>query len=122
MKKLGCLLLALVLCVSLVACGGSNKGPGKEQLENLTNAYNQVATLYNEVATNAQANGWMEDEGALFWLQSAGDLLDEIEAGLPEDVDMDFLQRRLRGGMANTRDLIMMVTIPNDVANDGGVG
>lgn len=215
MKKTISLLLALILCLSLTACGGK-KGPSEEQLTAITDAYNEAADLCKEVSSNAQANGWMddqdtadaikaisdkldpigkaldskkysdlgkdvdfdtlpgeirgylpelealeqkvskkanvevpeevaeyyselqelyqqalelmeqngwmEDEGALFWLGQAKELLDEAEVGFPDDTDMEVLIRHFRSVCANTRDLIMMVTIPYDIANDGGVG
>lgn len=217
MKKTISLLLALVLCLSLAACGGK-KGPSEEQLTAITDAYNKAADLYKEVSSNAQDNGWMEDqetadaikaigdklepigkaldgdisglgkdadldqlpeelrsylpelesledkvskryvvipeemldsynelaelyqqaydlmqtngwaedEGALFWLEQAKIYLDDMESGFPNNPerleDPEKFDRSFRSACANTRDLIMMVNIPYDIANDGGVG
>lgn len=43
MKKLVSLLLALMMCVSLAACGGPDKQPAID-------AYNKAAAAFNEVA------------------------------------------------------------------------
>ena len=84
MKKLFALLLATMLVMNLTACGGDSSseqtaaetaaeteaaeeavsadGPTEEQLAALTEAYNQAATLYNDVAVAVNENGWMNDE------------------------------------------------------------
>lgn len=104
MKKVISLLLALVLCVSLAACGGS-KGPSDEQLTAITNAYNEAADLYEEISSNAQANGWMDDQETADAIKALGDKLDPIGKALDskkfsdlgKDVDFDTLPGEIRG-------------------------
>ena len=81
MKKLLTLLLTLAMCAFLTACGGESSnsdsgtsggstesdsgtasGPTEDQISKIKDAYNQVATLYNEAVTNAQSSGWDADE------------------------------------------------------------
>lgn len=49
MKKLIALMLALLLCLTLVACGGPD-------LEEASAAYTKASTAYNEVATYMNEN------------------------------------------------------------------
>ena len=81
MKKLCSLLLAFVMCASLVACGGSDDS----QLEKLAEAYNQVAPLYNEAYTTAEENGWLADEQTAAELEVLSATLSYIGSGLTED-------------------------------------
>lgn len=94
--------------------------------EEMLDSYNELTELYQQAYDLMQANGWTEDEGALFWLGQAKDYLDDMEAGFPDNPerleDPEKFDRSFRSVCANTRDLIMMVTIPYDIANDGGVG
>lgn len=104
MKKVISLLLALVLCLSLAACGGS-KGPSDEQLTAITNAYNEVSNLYSEVTANADNNGWMDDLETADAIKAIGDKLDPISKALNNkqfsdlgaDVDFDKLPGEIRG-------------------------
>lgn len=104
MKKVISFLLALALCVSLAACGGG-KGPSDEQLTAITNAYNDAADLYKEVSSNAQANGWMDDQDTADAIKAIGDKLDPIGKDLDNkkfsdlgaDVDFDKLPGEIRG-------------------------
>lgn len=61
MKKLIALLLALVLCLSLVACGGPDKQPAID-------AYNKLATNYNAFVekNNADLSGWETEDIEFF--------------------------------------------------------
>lgn len=112
MKKPVSLLLALMMCLSLIACGDSadedvfvseessaqvqedaddgqtrtQDGPTDEQLQALTEAYNQAATLYNDVATTANANGWMSDAQTATDIQAFGDSLEPIGEALTGDL------------------------------------
>lgn len=103
-KKLISLLLTLTMCASLAACGGGNNtvsntpgsapssapsstgGPTDAQLSTLTDAYNQVAILYNDVATTAQVNGWMDDQETNAAIQTIGDILDPVGQALTGDM------------------------------------
>ncbi|MCH5343948.1 MAG: hypothetical protein J1E64_07905 [Acetatifactor sp.] len=100
MKKLVSLLLVLVMCATLAACGSkgnttsgtpssapsSTDGPTDAQLQALTNAYNQVAVLYNDVAITADANGWTADEETTAAIQTIGDMLDPVGQALAGDM------------------------------------
>lgn len=120
MKKTVSLLLALMMSLSLIACGESAEddlavseeessaqmqedagdsqaqedvsdvqtqdGPTDEQLQALTDAYNQAAVLYNDVAIAANDNGWMNDEETAAEVQSIGDTLEPIGVALTEDL------------------------------------
>lgn len=107
MKKTVSLLLALAMCLSLAACGGgddgaassdastdvsssSGGGPTDAQLQTLTDAYNEVAVLYNEVATTAQENGWTADAETNTKIQTFSAMLDPVGNALTGDIsDLD---------------------------------
>ena len=130
MKKFLVLILALVMALSLVACGGevveeepaavveeevveevveeepveevveeepaasvgivdaSGAEVTEEQIIALANAYNEVAPVYNEIYTTAEANGWLEDELTFTELNAVGTTIGFIGAGLTEDLTM----------------------------------
>lgn len=123
MKKFLALLLALVMCLSLVACGGSDepaeaetstsevaeeaeeteeeevtdtvtitdkdgKEVSQETLAELTEAYNAVAVVYNDIATAANENGWMSDEQTATELNAVSTTLSFIGTALAEDITM----------------------------------
>ena len=48
MKKITSLLLALIMCMSLVACGGSDNQPAIDAFNKASDAYDEVATIINE--------------------------------------------------------------------------
>ena len=48
MKKITSLLLALIMCMSLVACGGPDKQPAIDAFNKTSNAFNEVAAVINE--------------------------------------------------------------------------
>ena len=48
MKKVTSLLLALIMCLSLVACGGPDKQPAIDAFNKASDAYDEVATIINE--------------------------------------------------------------------------
>ena len=110
-KKLVSLLLTLAMCASLAACGNSGSGstpkvnndgstsgtvensgsgtvsgPTDAQLSALTDAYNQVAVLYNDVAVTAQTNGWTEDQETNAALQTIGIMMDPVGQALSGDM------------------------------------
>ena len=99
MKKFLALLLAMMMVLSLAACGGdssadsaaddaavSEDGPTSEQIQAVTEAYNQVATLYNDVATAANENGWMADEQTAADIQTIGATLEPVGTALAGDM------------------------------------
>lgn len=110
MKKLLSLALALVLCVSLAACGGKEPAPSEpaepapaesapepapesnggneEQTQALSEAYNQVVDVYNEVADAAEANGWMADEAVAAEISAIGESVEPIGTALSEDMSL----------------------------------
>ena len=47
-EKITSLLLALIMCMSLVACGGPDKQPAMDAFNKTSNAFNEVATAINE--------------------------------------------------------------------------
>ena len=57
MKKIAALLLALVMCLSLVACGGPDKQPAVD-------AYNKLAQNYNTFVEqeNENLDSWAEED------------------------------------------------------------
>ena len=48
MKKITSLLLTLIMCMSLVACGGPDKQPAIDAFNKASDAYDEVATIINE--------------------------------------------------------------------------
>ena len=48
MKKLASVMLVLLLCVTLVACGGPDKQPAIDAYNTLANNYNTFANIANE--------------------------------------------------------------------------
>ena len=48
MKKLITLLMTLVMCVSLVACGGADRQPAIDAFNKASTAFNEVAAVINE--------------------------------------------------------------------------
>lgn len=97
MKKLLALLLAVMMLLSMVACGDSDETGltdqngnevTQETITTLTEAYNAIAVPYNEVATAANENGWMSDEQTAAELDAVGNTLGFIGAALTEDLSM----------------------------------
>lgn len=114
MKKLCSFLLALVMCASLVACGGSDNA----QLKKLTEVYNQVAPLYNEAATTAEENGWLADEQTAAELEALSATLSYIGSGLTEDsskledADINALIEQLEVIRPAVEELVQRVSVP----------
>lgn len=48
MKKITSLFLVLIMCMSLVACGGPDKQPAIDAFNKASDAYDEVATIINE--------------------------------------------------------------------------
>ena len=117
MKRLLTLTLALVMSLSLTACGGSDDdasssdvndvstsvsepadGSGDasvpegrisdEKLAELTEAYNNVAVPYNEIANLVNENGWMADEQTNAEMNAMNSTLGTVGTALTEDISM----------------------------------
>lgn len=114
LKKLCSLLVALMMCASLAACGGSDDA----QLKKLTEAYNQVAPLYNEAAAAAEENGWLADEQTAIELEALSATLSYIGSGLTEDsskledADINGLIEQLEGLRPAVEELVQRVSVP----------
>ena len=102
MKKFLALLLAMMMVLSLAACGGdepedsapvSEDGPTTEQTQAVTdealipvaNAVNEVAPIFNEVYEIAEAHGWLEDEQTATELQAVMGTLTFTQSALTDD-------------------------------------
>ena len=89
MKRLLTLTLALVMSLSLTACGGSDDaGSSDEKLAELTEAYNNVAVPYNEIANLVNENGWMADEQTNAEMNALNSTLGTVGTALTEDISM----------------------------------
>ena len=118
MKRLLTLTLALGMSLSLTACGGSDDdasssdvndvstsvsepaedGSGdasvpegrisEEKLAELTEAYNNVAVPYNEIANLVNENGWMADEQTNAEMDAMNSTLGTVGTALTEDISM----------------------------------
>ena len=71
MKKSITLLLALLMMLSLAACGDQSASQNTTlsseevlalELEDLTDSANELGALYNEIILVADENGWLQDE------------------------------------------------------------
>jgi len=80
MKKLTALLLALVMCFSLAACGGPDKQPAID-------AYNKLADNYNEFVelVNADLESVADEDIAFF--NGCSEVLNEYAEKLESDAD-----------------------------------
>ncbi|MBQ3497358.1 MAG: hypothetical protein IJA73_04425 [Oscillospiraceae bacterium] len=147
MKKLLALLLALVMVMSLAACGGgedaSDAGDttdaatdttttddradmadtgdaeiSDEQLTALAEAYNEVATAYNEVYPVAEANGWLNDAATAAELGDISAMIDTFTTALTEDPslldgsDFDALPGALRELLPAIEEIAARVSTP----------
>lgn len=146
MKKFLALLLAMMMLLSLAACGSDTDADVKEdadpaqeeqqpaesanvadntdaeisdeQLQALTEAYNEVAPLYNEAYTSADANGWMDDEQTAAEIQALSGTLSYIGTALTEDLtmldgsDFDALTASLQEMVEPVQELVQRVSVP----------
>ena len=148
MKKFLMLLLALMLVLGLAACGSGEAPPpveevappaedvappaeesvpaadnsgaeiSDEQLVALTEAYNQVAPLSNEVYTAAEANGWLADETTAAEIQALNDTLGFIGYALTEDLslldgsDFDLLPAAILEFVPSLEEMAVRVSVP----------
>lgn len=116
MKKLVSLMLVLLMCFSLAACGDSGKQSGGDAL---TKLYNELATLYNDASAAAVENGWENDDQTLLELQAVAATLSGIGAGiedpsLMEGADTDELVAQLEQLKPAMEELIKRVSVPYD--------
>ena len=93
-------------------------GPTEEQLNALTEAYNQVAILYNDVIIMAQDNGWEDDQETGDALQTIGAILEPIGVALTGDLsaldgaDFDALPDALLELLPDLEALSEKVSVP----------
>ena len=145
MKRLLTLTLTLVMSLSLTACGGSDDdasssdvndvsvstsqstedGSGDasvpegrisdEKLAELTEAYNNVAVPYNEIAKLVNENGWMADEQTNAEMNALNSTLETVAAALTDiskldGVDVDALiaslSDELPGALVELKDRV----------------
>ena len=59
-----------------------------EQMNTLTTLYNQLAPVYNQAYTDAEANGWLNDELTATELNAVAGTLGTIGTALTEDLSM----------------------------------
>ena len=81
MKKLIALALVLVLCVSLVACGGPDKKPAVD-------AFNKASTAFNEVSAVINADIESYDEEFVDGMIEMANLLAEYKDLLESDKEI----------------------------------
>ena len=83
MKKLHTILLATVLCLSLVGCGGS--GPDKQPA---IDAYNELTENYNKFVeiTNEDLSGWSEED--IDYMNSIADAITQYGEQLESDSEL----------------------------------
>ena len=77
MKKLLYLLLALMMCLSLTACGGPDKKAATDAFNKASNAFNEVSAIMNE---NPEAYGDFFDD-----MISYAEMLNQIGEQLKGD-------------------------------------
>ena len=93
-------------------------GPTDDQLSTLTEAYNQVAILYNDVTIMAQDNGWEDDQETSDAIQFIGNILEPVGLALTEDmsaldgVDFDALPDALLELLPDLEALSEKVSVP----------
>lgn len=80
MKKLTTLLLALVMCISFVACGGPDKQPAID-------AYNELADHYNEFVDLINADIESVADEDIEFFNGCSDVLNEYAEKLESDTE-----------------------------------
>ena len=81
MKKLIAIILVLVMCLSLVACGGPDRQPAIDAYNTLADNYNEFAAIANE-----DLSGWAEEDIDFF--NDVADLLNEYAEQLDSDEEL----------------------------------
>ena len=88
MKKLVSLLLALVICLSLAACGGPDKQPAIDAHNNAATAINALTELINaDPAAYADYVDFEEMESLIELLNQCGEYLENGKDLEQEDLD-----------------------------------
>ena len=82
MKKITSLLLALIMCMSLVACGGPDKQPAMDAFNKTSNAFNEVAAVINE-------NPDAYDQEVIDAMVEMANLLNQHKELLESDTEID---------------------------------
>lgn len=82
MKKLVALLLALVMCLSLAACGGPDRQPAIDAFNAATDAFNEAAAKVNE-----NLDAFTEEN--ITDMNNMADLLEEYKNLLESDEELD---------------------------------
>lgn len=82
MKKLLALLLALVLSLSLVACGGADKQPAIDK-------FNETSAAFNAVSARINENIEMFDDSVIDSMTEMANLLNEYNALLSGDQEIE---------------------------------
>ena len=80
MKKIAALLLALVLCLSLVACGGPDKQPAIDAYNELANNYNTFVDIANE-----DLDAWTEED--IEFMNGCADVITQYGEALESDTE-----------------------------------
>lgn len=100
-------------------------GPTEEQLNTLTEAYNQVAVLYNDVTVMALENGWEDDQETRDAIDFIANILEPIGLALTGDMsaldgaDFDALPDALLELLPDLEALSEKVSVPYE--GDGDV-
>jgi len=81
MKKLIALALVMVLCLSLVACGGPDKQPAID-------AFNKASTAFNEVSAVINADPEAYAEEVITTMVEMANLLNEHKEVLENNTDL----------------------------------
>ena len=136
MKKLLVLLLTMMLCFSLTACGGSEdsdvSGGDKdntvaddngdanvedEYYQQVADAYAQVEALYEQVSAAAEENGWTADEQTAAELEAVVKVLNQVGPGIEDasafaDVDMQALAESMNNLVTALGEMVDRVSVP----------
>ena len=82
MKKITSLLLTLIMCMSLVACGGPDRQPAMDAFNKTSNAFNEVAVAINE-------NPDAYDQEVIDAMIEMANLLNQHKELLESDTEID---------------------------------
>lgn len=88
MKKLIALALALVLCLTLVACGGEEKKSGPDK-KPAVEEFNKTSAAFNEVSAVINADIESYDEEVITTMTDMANLLNEYSALLNSNEEID---------------------------------
>lgn len=109
MKKIVALILTLMLCFALVACGGVDKGPAID-------AFNEVSTGFDEVANYINADPEAYDQEVIDTLNEMADVLAQHKELLESDEEIE--QEKLDEMIAWYDEALVWV---NDVKAELGI-